>query len=98
MNKFRYLTSEELLKCFRDRTLFYPVGFSDERSSFIIEAIDIDLKTDNVELTLCSLFVIDYYPIRHHVDQLGLLRGWCFADGSPCGVKCENGIEIGVEK
>ena len=97
MNKFRCLTPEELMKCFRDKTLFYPVGFSsNEQFSFMIEEFEIDRKTDNAEVTLVSLYLAkDYYPICHHVNRLDeLLRDWRFADGSPCGVKCENGIEI----
>lgn len=99
MNKFRYLTSEELMKCFRDKTLFYPVGFSsNEQFGFMITTIDVDGKTGNVEVTLTSLYLpTNSYSICHHVNQLELLRNWRFADGSPCGVKHENGIEIGVE-
>lgn len=99
MNKFRCLTPEELMKCFRDKTLFYPVGFSsNEQFSFIIEAIDINCKTDNAEVELISLYLTkENYPISHRVNQLELLRNWRFADGSPCGVKYEDGIEIGVE-
>ena len=96
MNKFRCLAPEELLKCFRDKTLFYPVDFSsDEQFSFMIETIEIDHRTDNAEVELISLYLgINGFPIHHRANQLELLRNWRFADGSPCGVKCENGIEI----
>lgn len=94
--KFRCLTPEELMKYFRDKTLFYPVGFSsNEQFSFMIETIEIDHKTDNAEVELISLYLAkDNYPICHRANQLELLRNWRFADGLPCGVKCENGIEI----
>jgi len=96
MNKFRYLTSEELMKFFRDKTLFYPVGFSsNEQFSFMIETIEIYYRTDSAEVELISLYLTkDNYPICHRVNQLDLLRNWTFTDGSPCGVKNENGIEI----
>ena len=94
MNKFRYLTPEELMKCFEDKTLFYPVGFSSNKQfSFMIETIEIHPKTDNAEVELISLYLANY-PIHHRANQLELLRNWRFADGLPCGVKCENGIEI----
>lgn len=82
MKKFRPLTPEELMKCFRDKKLFYPVGFPDE--NYIIGTIDIDYKTYNVEVTLHSLNIeIERYVI----NQLEFLRNWRFADGSPCGVE-----------
>lgn len=40
MKKFRPLTAEELMKCFRDKKLFYPVGFPDE--NYIIGTIEND--------------------------------------------------------
>lgn len=82
MKKFKPLTPAEILKCFRDKKLFYPVGFPDE--NYIIGAFDID-RNGNAEITLVSLFLV--YPIHYHVNPLVLLRNWRFADGSPCGVK-----------
>lgn len=85
MNRIRCLTSKELLKYFRDKTPFYPVGFSSkEQYKFMIETIEIDHKTNMIELTLVSLYPT-FYPIRHRVNQFELLQNWCFADGFPCG-------------